>query len=531
MFANEMMYDLHTLTYDAHEDETDAITKHEKVSIYAPTESDVSSQSADESELLTLDATEPDATQTEPKQTCLLDEIEPRFWSLTVLAALLLTAPLVALTAACVIAVQRLFGRREQVGLGPTSNGKVAIVSGGKMTKSFVLIKQLKARGCRVVLVETSKYWMSASRFSNCVDRFVTVPVPEKEPEAYNKAMVALAKEENADLFVPVTSPVASQYEAAMSAELPERCFSWSLPLREMEELDDKVVFCAAAVEMGLPAPTSHRISSHADVFAFNARLLDERAAGAKVTKYIFKNLQYDSMHRLDCFTLPCEPADLEAYVSDIPIDESRQWTVQTYIEGDEFSTCAVVKDGKLLAFTDNEASISCFNYVPARNPRLRHWVETFCAKRHLSGIVCIDFIIEADGTPYAIECNPRASSNITTFYNSDALGAALADPAAPFRGTAEPLPDAVETYWLFSEVWAAATKPGLLTQWPSRTAELVRTLRHKKDAYFDAFDPLPFFAHLYLHLPTLLLRNVRTGNKWAKVDPCIGKMTEENGD
>jgi len=31
--------------------------------------------------------------------------------------------------------------------------------------------------------------------------------------------------------------------------------------------------------------------------------------------------------------------------------------------------------------------------------------------------------------------------------------------------------------------------------------------------------------------VPVLLLRNLRRGNKWAKIDLCIGKMTEENGD
>ena len=51
------------------------------------------------------------------------------------------------------------------------------------------------------------------------------------------------------------------------------------------------------------------------------------------------------------------------------------------------------------------------------------------------------------------------------------------------------------------------------------------------KDAYFDYADPLPFLAHFCVHLPTLLVRNLYNGNKWAKIDPCIGKMTEENGD
>merc|ERR1711865_418461 len=53
----------------------------------------------------------------------------------------------------------------------------------------------------------------------------------------------------------------------------------------------------------------------------------------------------------------------------------------------------------------------------------------------------------------------------------------------------------------------------------------------HKKDAYYDPRDPLPSLALLYVHLPTLLARNIYKGNNWAKIDPCIGKMTEENGD
>ena len=116
--------------------------------------------------------------------------IEPRLWSMLVLAGLAASLPFVVSCTAIVALLQRLFGDApEKV----PSNGKTAIVSGGKMTKSYVLTKQLKAQGCRVVLVETNKYWMVASRFSNCVDRFVTVPVPEKEPEDYVAAMARLA--------------------------------------------------------------------------------------------------------------------------------------------------------------------------------------------------------------------------------------------------------------------------------------------------------------------------------------------------
>merc|ERR1740115_336658 len=448
-----------------------------------------------------------------PPHKTLAEMLEPRLWSMLVLAGLAVSFPLVATCTAIVTLLQRLFGASPKT---VPSNGKTAIVSGGKMTKSYVLIKQLKAQGCRVVLVETNKYWMVASRFSNCVDRFVTVPVPEKEPEAYVAAMVRLAEEEKADVFVPVTSPVASAYEARLNAALPAHCFSWSLPPDEVEALDDKVIYCRSAESLGLPVSVAHRVSSHAEVVAWNEKFAALAAAepDAKHPRYIFKNLQYDSMHRLDLFTLPCAPAKLEAYLADptITLNADNQWTVQTFIVGDEYSTCAICKDGKLLAFTDNAACLSCFNYVPARNDKLREWVATFVAARNLSGVACFDFIIGDDGVPYSIECNPRASSNIANFYNHKGLGAVLANPESNlFDKTIEPLPGVVETYWLFAEV--------------------IDALFHKKDAYYDPRDPLPSLAQLYVHLPTLLARNIYTGNKWAKIDPCIGKMTEENGD
>merc|ERR1719453_819516 len=119
-------------------------------------------------------------------------------------------------------------------------------------------------------------------------------------------------------------------------------------------------------------------------------------------------------MHRLDLFTLPCAPDKLEAYISDIHIDAANPWTVQTFINGPEFCGGGVFKDGKFLVFADNAASLSCFNYEPARLPKIKEWLTTYIAAYKLSGIACFDFIVDQeDGTPYAIECNPRASSNL----------------------------------------------------------------------------------------------------------------------
>lgn len=116
-----------------------------------PTSSELSSSDTDES---FTEAAAAAVSQPSAERKTLMQMIEPRFWSAVVLSALTASAPFVITCTAVVVAFQRLFGQRP-----PTvkPNGKTAIVSGGKMTKSFLMIKQLKAQGCRVVLVETSK--------------------------------------------------------------------------------------------------------------------------------------------------------------------------------------------------------------------------------------------------------------------------------------------------------------------------------------------------------------------------------------
>ena len=369
---------------------------------------------------------------------------------------------------------------------------------------------------------------MVAARQSRCVDRFVTVPVPEQDPEGYLKALKILAYEEEADLFVPVSSPVASVYDARVKTVLPAQCRSLSCGEYWTAALDDKVTFSELAKSCGLPVPDTQRVVSKEQLHAFNSQL---RTQGEAATTYVLKNLAYDSMRRLDLFKVPCAPDALAAYVADIEISADKPWVLQEFLCGPEYSTCAIAHEGALTMYTDNLASISCFNYEYQGHTQLRSWVETFCAAHKLSGVVCIDFLCDKAGTAKAIECNPRFSSNITNFWNAPGVGRAYLHPEECVKNgdVVTPLPTAGETNWAFVDIWYALSKPGLPLA--TRAREVYAALFAKKDAYWDPEDVLPFLALHFLHIPMLLARNVRRGNRWAKIDMCIGKLTEENGD
>ena len=428
----------------------------------------------------------------------------------------------------------RIFSRPKVSATASSPNRKTAIVTGGKMSKAYFVAKHLKDAGCRVVLVETHKYWMVASRFTSCIDRFITVPVPEQDPKGYLSALKQLAYEEDADLFVPVSSPVASIYDAQVGKVLPPSCRSLSTGEVWTAALDDKVTFNELAKQAGLPVPDTRRMTSKEAVFAFNDMLASREDKDA--TKYIFKNLQYDSMRRLDLFSLPCATEKLAAYLDGIDEVSTRApWVCQAFMQGTEYSTCAIAHEGALALYTANVASISCFNYEHDPDPRLREWVETFCRTHKISGVVCIDFFIDNQtGKALAIECNPRFSSNIASFHNSPSVGRAYLEPQSYSKaGTVEtPLSSAGETCWIGFEIYDALLgKGGAHKTLRERAFAIAESLFVKKDAYYDAADPWPFLALYYLHLPTLLARNIVRGNRWAKIDLCIGKLTEVNGD
>ncbi|MEO0846547.1 MAG: ATP-grasp enzyme, partial [Cyanobacteria bacterium J06648_1] len=123
--------------------------------------------------------------------------------NLGTLILLLLLLPF-NLLAVLLTAIKGLFARRPD--LTGVTEKKSILITGAKMTKALQLARSFHRDGHNVYLVETHKYWLSGHRFSRAVKGFFTVPVPEKEPEAYCQALVAIAQQKQIDLFIPVSS-------------------------------------------------------------------------------------------------------------------------------------------------------------------------------------------------------------------------------------------------------------------------------------------------------------------------------------
>ena len=393
---------------------------------------------------------------------------------------------------------------------------KRILITGAKMTKALQLARLFYRDGHEVYLVETHKYWLSGHRFSRAVKGFFTVPVPEVEPEAYCQALVEIAQQKNIDLFIPVSSPIASYYDSLAKKALEPYCESIHLDPEVTAILDDKHAFCSKARELGLSAPKVFRITDPQQILDF-----DFESDGSK---YIVKSIPYDSVLRLDLTRLPF--SGMEEYVRSLPISPEKPWVMQEFIRGKEYCFHATARKGKIRLHCCSESSPFQVNYKQIDNPAIYQWVSTFIEKMNLTGQVCFDMIQVEDATVYPIECNPRLHSAITMFHDHPGVAKAYLTDGEPGETPIAPLPNSKPTYWTYHELWRL-----LSVRTPKELNDWWQKMSQGTDAILTPDDPLPFLMLHNWQIPLLLLDNLRRLKGWVKIDFNIGKLVEIGGD
>ena len=427
------------------------------------------------------------------------------------LLSLLLPFNLVAVSLA---AIASLFIRNQHQSMA--IDPKRILITGGKMTKALQLARSFHRDGHEVYLVETHKYWLSGHRFSHAVKGFFTVPVPEQEPEAYCQALLKIVKDNNIDVFIPVSSPIASYYDSLAKKTLEPYCESIHLDPETTAILDDKHAFCSQAKELGLSAPKVFRITNPQQILDF-----DFATDGSQ---YIVKSIPYDSVLRLDLTKLPC--SGMENCVRSLPISEQKPWVMQEFIRGQEYCFHATARKGKIRLHCCSKSSPFQVNYQQVDNPSIYQWVETFVQKMNLTGQICFDMIQTEDGTVYPIECNPRLHSAITMFHDHPGVAKAYLTDGESGEAAIAPLPNSKPTYWTYHELWRLLKV---------RSLKDLKVWWHKiitgTDAILQPSDPLPFLTLHNWQIPLLLLDNLRRLKGWVKIDFNIGKLVEIGGD
>jgi predicted ATP-grasp superfamily ATP-dependent carboligase len=328
----------------------------------------------------------------------------------------------------------------------------------GRLPKGLDLARSFAQSGWRVIVADPSaSHLMGASR---AVSKSLVVPPPATEPEAYLDALARIVRDESIDLVVPVSEDVM------FVAELPERLHRpvpvFAMPAELIHRVHDKLSFIEMAAGFDLPVPETAVAS------------IREAKTIADTGPYILKPRH------------SCAGNGVRLCETGAPILSAPDEVVQRRVLGHEQSTCSLALNGEVIATAIYRATmlsgtVAC-SFERIENPAIEEWVQRFIAKMHWTGFISFDFIVDANGTPYAIECNPRTTSGLHFFKTSDIAPAIL--------GTRSTLGFRKERQLM--QFWSCLQEAqNSFGDWPlffSHMAHIWRT----KDVTFSLVDPWP---------------------------------------
>lgn len=358
----------------------------------------------------------------------------------------------------------------------------------GRLPKALDLARGFSKAGCRVLVAEP--YGWTLAGASRHVAREFKVPPPSAGKEAYLEALTQIVVRESVDVVVPVSEE--TMHVAHLAAMLPEGVRLFTMPAAEVLALHDKASFVRKAAAMGLKVPESAPLgSAEAGTLA---------RGGPVVVKPVFS----------------CSGNGLSILRGGEPLpaaDPARPAIVQRLVEGREHSTCTIAQNGRVVATMVYRGAVMSGSVAVAFErvevPAINAWIECFVAETGWSGFIAFDFIIDAAGVPYAIECNPRATSGVHFWEPAD-IARAVLEPgrAGPVR---------VRRHARLQQFYACLTETQAAMLRGNGFLASLKSLVTTRDVSWDWRDPWPFASMILTSWP-IIWQSITKGARFGEV-------------
>lgn len=253
------------------------------------------------------------------------------------------------------------------------------------------------------------------SRFSRAAERFVRLPEPRHNPDAWVDALAKVIVQQRIDLLLPTCEEVF--YLAHGLERLRPLCRVFTSDFALLHRLHHKGDFAAMTQGWAVAAPPTQVLR---DISALQARASEHDAL---VFKPAYSRFASQTLVRPTLKQLAKVQPSAEA-----------PWVAQRFVAGQEYCSFSVLVGGQLRAHASYRpryrvgrgSGIYFDSCAPAP---VRAFVEQFGNATGYTGQVGFDFIEDAEGRFHVLECNPRATSGVHLFDDQRRqLVAALAD-------------------------------------------------------------------------------------------------------
>lgn len=326
------------------------------------------------------------------------------------------------------------------------------LITGARAPAALDLARSFKAAGFEAHMADCTPSRMAA--FSRASAKVHLYPSPRRNFTDFARAMSNLIERIQPTVVVPTCEEVF--YLAALDAHCP---IMFAPPAPVLRRVHSKLLFAREAASLGLAAPETVCVQS--------AHAL--RPMLAEAHSLVFK----PEYSRFGTRTL-VGPAR-EAVLALRPTEQA-PWVVQQRVLGAEVCFYAASADARLVAFSayrsvwrfDGGAGYAFETLDRALHDRLLEIARVLSQRLIPRGQFACDIIVDAQGKPWLLECNPRATSGVHLFDRGAQLALAIMGrcdaPALAAGSGARHVGLAMWSYGL-----AAARKHNRLRDWNER--------------------------------------------------------------
>ncbi len=361
-------------------------------------------------------------------------------------------------------------------------------LTGGRAPATLELARLLARAGHTVFVAESVRWPLTLG--SRAVARSVRVPPPRHDPAGFADALAALMVRERIDLLVPTCEEVF--YVARARDRLAQLGRVLAAPLEALQPLHSKWQFAQRAAGYGLAVPETRLLTSDAELHTALA------APGAWVLKPVYSRFAARTV-------LPPHTARALSAVRPTP---QAPWVAQRYVRGRAVCTYSVAHGGQLAAHAAYPVTFSAgqgaaIHFQAEAHAGALAWVAAFVAREGFTGQIAFDFIEDADGKLWCLECNPRLTSGVHLLAAHPAFAATLWG-CGPALVTPPPGPPAMlgAAMWLYG--LPQALKESGLRRW-------LTAMRTSRDVIAQRGDPAARLRQ-WASLAEFMARGVRLG-------------------
>jgi glutathione synthase/RimK-type ligase-like ATP-grasp enzyme len=372
--------------------------------------------------------------------------------------------------------------------MGGAGGRERILLTGGRAPVALELARLFDRAGHAVYSAESFR--PNLLRGSRAVRRHYTLPSPRFAPAAFRRALLAIIAREGITLVVPTCEEIYAV--ARLRDAVPPGCRVFADRFETLAALHSKWTFVKKARAHGLRVPATRLVDDPGDV----AGLLP--GAARLVLKPVYSRFGEGAIvHDRGARAVPR-----------LAGPPRRAWLAQEFIAGRQLCTFSVAVAGRLVAHCAYPSEYrwgigSTIYFRPIEHAAAFTWVERFVAREGFTGQIAFDFIEDQAGEPYAIECNPRATSGVHLFGGTGALVRAYTGEATALITPAPGRNPMVALAMLLRA-------PGEFRA-PGRSRAWLAAFAQGRDVALDRRDPLPF-AMQFVAMAAFALRARRLG-------------------